>query len=203
MATPLIPGYEIHDYKLVLVPHEDLAKKIIQVQKDFNEKFKIESQAVFMPQLLLAKFTQIKAVEERLLNRLKIVAMGHHAVKVELKDFGSFPSHMIFINVTSKGPITELVKKIRQDTQRLMKLDADHKPHFMTDANIILGAKLKPWQYENAWNEYSHHHFTGRFIASKMLLLRKKPDEYKYKPLENFDFMNLPIETKQGELFNF
>ncbi|MEO7049587.1 MAG: hypothetical protein ABI091_30065, partial [Ferruginibacter sp.] len=134
-------------------------------------------------------------------NRLKIVAMGHHPVKVELKDFGSFPSHMIFINVTSKVPITELVKKIRQDTQRLMKLDADHKPHFMTDANIILGAKLKPWQYEKAWNEYSHHHFTGRFIASKMLLLRKKPDEYKYKPLENFDFMNLPIETKQGELF--
>ena len=41
-------------------------------------------------------------MEERIVNRLKNVSMGYHPFKVELKDFGSFPSHTIYINVTSK-----------------------------------------------------------------------------------------------------
>jgi hypothetical protein len=34
-----------------------------------------------------------------------------------------------------------------------------------------------------------------------MILLRKKQGEYKFKPIESFDFKNLPVDIKQGELF--
>ena len=36
-----IPGYKVNEYKLVIVPHQDLAKKVIALQKDFNENFKV------------------------------------------------------------------------------------------------------------------------------------------------------------------
>ena len=74
--------------------------------------------------------------------------MGYHPFKVELKDFGSFPSHTIYINVTSKLPIQNLVKRSAQDAQRLMKLNDENKPHFIMEPYIAIGRKLKPWQYE-------------------------------------------------------
>jgi 2'-5' RNA ligase len=196
-----LPGYQVHEYKIVLVPHEELRKHITDVRKVFNEKFQVESPAAGDSQLTLALFKQIQAAEERIISRLMIVAMALPAFKVELKDFGSFPSHTIFINVTSKVPITELVKKIRQEGQRLMKLDTDNKPYFMTDSHINVATKLKPWQYEKAWLEYGKKHFTGRFIADHMLLLRRRPGEFKYQVIGNFKFENLPVDIKQGELF--
>ena len=189
------------EYKLVLVPHEELATHIQDVRKAFTEKFTIEHPNTSMPQVLLSSFKQIQAAEDRILNRLRLVAMAHPAFKVELKDYGSFPSHTIFINVTSKVPIGNLVKKIKTDVQRLMKLDADNKPYFPTDSYIPIGIKLKPWQYEKGWLEYSHRHFTGRFIADQMVLLRRREGEFKYKTIGSFAFENMPVEIKQGNLF--
>jgi 2'-5' RNA ligase len=196
-----LPGYQVNEYKLILVPHEALAKHIQDVRKVFTDKFSIENPSSSIPQVLLASFKQIHAAEERILNRLRIVAMANPAFKVELKDFGSFPSHTIFINVTSKVPIGNLIKKVKSDVQRLMKLDADNKPYFPTDSHINIALKLKPWQYENAWLEYEKKHFTGRFIADHMVLLRRREGEFKYKVIESFKFENMPVEVKQGELF--
>ena len=195
-----IPGYQVNEYKIILTPHEDLARRIMDIQKDFIEKFQVEYKSVYMPQLILVKFKQIQAYEDRIINRLKIVGMGFHPFRIELKDFGSFPSHTVFINVSRNGTI-ELVRRIREQSQRLMKLDTENKPHFMSDAHLTIARKLKPWQYEKSWLEYRHQHFTGKFIASKMILLRKKPNEYKFSPIQNFEFQNLPVDTKQGELF--
>ncbi len=196
-----LPGYQVNEYKIVLLPHEELARHIMEVRKNFNETYKIDHPSTSLPQVVLATFKQIQAFEERIMNRLRIVGMGSQAFKVELKNYGSYPSHTIFINVTSKVPISDLVKKIRHDAQKLMKLDAENKPHFLNDSHINLGMKLKPWQFEAAWKGYSHRHFTGRFIAKHMLLLRRKPGETGYKVIQSFDFENLPVDTKQGELF--
>ena len=127
--------------------------------------------------------------------------MGYHPVKIELKDFGSFPSHTIYINITTKMPIQNLVKEIRSQTQRLMKLDDDHKPHFILEPHLTIARRLQPWQYEQGWLRYSHKNFTGRFIADAMLLLKRPLGELKYQVVQRFEFQNLPVATKQGELF--
>ncbi len=140
-------------------------------------------------------------MEERLINRLNVVGMALPPFKVELKDFGSFPSHTIFINVTSKVPIQNLVKEVRHETQRLMKLNDENKPHFILEPHLTIARKLQPWQYEKGWLEYSNKSFTGRFIANEMTLLRRPVGDIKYKTVRRFNFQNLPVLTKQGELF--
>ena len=77
-----------------------------------------------------------------------------------------------------------------------MKLDNDNKPHFMTDAHLTIARKLKPWQYEKAWLEYSNSHYSARFIADKKLLLSRPTGEGYYKIIESFHFENLPVETR-------
>ena len=196
-----IPGYKLYEYLLVLNPHEDVRDRIMQVKEKFFEKYKADTARFGKPHITLANFVQYQMKEERLINRLKTVAMGHHPFKVELKDFGCFPSHTIYINVTSKIPVQNLVERIRSEAQQIMKLNATDKAHFIMEPQINIARKLQPWQYEKAWLEYSKKHFTGRFIADSMLLLKRPVGTLKYQIAQLFEFQNLPVTTVQGELF--
>lgn len=196
-----IPGYKINEYSLVLNPHEELRNKIVYVKEVFAKKYQNNNAVYSKPFVCLVSFMQYELMEERIVNHVNLIAMGYPPIKVELKDYGSFPSHTIYINITSKLPIQGLVKTIRTETQRLMKFDDDNKPHFIAEPHLVIARKLKPWQYEQGWLEYSHKHFTGRFIADGMLLLKRPVDEMKYQIARRFEFQNLPVATKQGELF--
>lgn len=196
-----MPGYKINEYLLVLNPHEALRDKIMQVKKYFYDNYKNPSTVYHKPYVTLVNFIQYQLMEERLVNRLQVIAMGCPPVKIELKDYGSFPSHTININITSKVPIENLVKNIRADAQQLMKLNNENKPHFMMEPYLTIARKLQPWQYEKGWLEFSNLHFTGRFIADAMLLLKRPVGEMKYETVRRFEFQNLPVATKQGDLF--
>lgn len=196
-----MPGYKINEYLLMLNPHEDLRNKIMEIKTSFSESYQTSNAAYGKPFITLVTFKQLEIVEERIKNKLHFIAMGHKPAKIELKDYGSFPAHTIFINVTSKVPIQTLVKKIRTETQKMMKLDDDNKPHFIMEPYITIARKLLPWQYEKGWLEYSHRHFTGRFIADAMLLLKRPAGQKKYEIAARFQFENLPITTTQGALF--
>lgn len=193
-------GYKQNEYLLILDPHEELRKKIMTVKDEFYRKYDAPNARWGKPHLTLAKFTQLEMLEERIINRLKIVAMGYHPIKVELKDFGSFPSHTIYINVTTKEPIRNLVKEIKP-WQKLLKLNDDNKPHFIDEPHFTIARQLKPWQYESGWLDYSRKNFTGRFIADGMLLLKRRVGTKGYQIAARFEFQNLPVSTKQGELF--
>lgn len=199
--TKTLPGYKVNEYLLVLSPHEELWNKIMKVKEEFADKYQSDHAKWGRPHITLVNFVQYEMMEERLINRLKVVGMSYPPFKVELKNFGSFPSHTIYINVTSKVPVQGLVKEVRGEAQRLMKLNDENKPHFILEPHLTIARKLKPWQYEKGWLEYSNKNFTGRFIADAMLLLRRPVGEMKYKTVSRFDFQNLPVLTKQGELF--
>jgi 2'-5' RNA ligase len=204
-----------NEYMLILNPHEELRNRIQQIKKDFYEQYQAPAALGGKPQVTLVRFTQLELMEERIIPRLRTIAMGYCPFKVELKDFGSFPSHTIFIQVTSKLPIRGLANEIK-DVQRLMKLDKDHKPHFIDEPYLMIARKLLPWQYEKAWQEYGNKCFTGRFIADGMLLLKRRSDGNAYdgpppgrdvrsfgawQIAERFAFRNLPVTTRQGEIF--
>ncbi|HEY4877076.1 MAG TPA: 2'-5' RNA ligase family protein [Puia sp.] len=193
-------GYRQNEYLLILNPHEELRKKIITVKEEFATKYDAPNARWGKPHLTLINFVQLEMIEERIINRLKTVAMGYHPIKVELRNFGSFPSHTIYINVTTKEPIKNLVKEIKP-WQRLLKLNDDNKPHFLDEPHFTVARQLKPWQYESAWLEYSQKNFTGRFIADSMLLLKRKVGDKPYQIAARFEFQNLPVAIKQGELF--
>lgn len=189
-----------NEYLLILNPHEELRNRIHQVKKDFFDAYQSSAAMGGKPHVTLVRFTQLALMEERIIQRLRTIAMGFCPFKVELKDYGSFPSHSIYIQVTSKLPIRGLQTELR-DLQRLMKLDKEHKPHFIDEPNIPIARKLLPWQYEKGWAEFSGRSFTGRFVADGMLLLKRRESEMAWQISERFVFQNLPVATRQGQLF--
>ena len=199
--TTTLPGYRINEYLLVLSPHEELWNKIVKIKEEFAESYQSDHARWGKPHITLVNFVQYEMMEESLINRLNVIGMSYPPFKVEMKDFGSFPTHSIYINVTSKVPVQGLVKEIRHEAQRLMKLNDENKPHFIMEPHLTIARKLQPWQYEKGWLEYSNKSFTGRFIADEMTLLRRPVGEMKYKTVRRFKFQNLPVLTRQGELF--
>jgi 2'-5' RNA ligase len=219
IATVLNENYKrqlaTNEYLLILNPHEELRNKVQQVKKEFSDVYQAPGAIGGKPHVTLVRFTQLALMEERIVQRLRTISMGYCPFKVELKDFGSFPSHSIFINVTSKLPIRGLVNEIK-DIQRLMKLDKDHKPHFIDEPHLPIARKLLPWQYEKGWLEYSNKSFTGKFVADAMLLLKRQEGgsndgassggrgpwaSRAWQIAERFAFQNLPVATRQGQLF--
>jgi len=179
-----MPGYRINEYLLVLTPPEDLWQKIGKTKEEFAEKYKVPSAKYLKPHIALVNFLTLDMMEEKIMQRLQSIAMGVAPFKIELKDYGSYPSHTIFVNVISKLPIQHIIKQ------------------FMEEPHIGIARKLKPWQYEQGWLEYSHRQFTGRFISDHMLLLKRRAgDKAAFQIAKRFEFQNLPVVTKQGSLF--
>lgn len=195
-----MPGYQVSEFQIALVPHQELWQRIVRMREEFAGKYKCHSPKG-RPHISLVNFTTWDMMEEKIKQRLQTIAMGFTPFKVELKDYGSFPSHSMFINVTTKIPVQHLVRELKS-MQRLMKMNNENKPHFLDEPHIAICRKLKPWQYEQGWLDFSNRHFTGRFIADAMLLLKKTAGSKRgYQIVKRFDFMNLPVTTKQGELF--
>lgn len=195
-----MPGYRLYEHLLVITPNDDLRHRIADIRKSFNEKYQPAMPMTGKPHMALVRFVTWNMLEEKLINRFQHIAMGQAPFKIELKDFGSFPTHTIYINVATRLAVQELVRSLRI-AQKLMKADPDHDPLFISDPYIAVAHKLVPWQYEKGWLEYTSRHFTGRIIADSMLLLKRPLGEKSYQAVKRFEFSNLPVATRQGELF--
>ena len=193
-------GYLVNEYAIVLQPHEELSNTIMEEKKLYAETYQCPEALYVKPRITLVHFKQHELMETHIVRLVKNITATLSDFKVELKNFGSFPSHTIYINVVSKVQIMDIVKELRA-SQKLMKLDDDNKPHFLTEPHISIARKLLPWQYEKSWLEYEHKHFHGRFIADHVLLLKRRENMKAWQTAEKFMFQNMKSETTQGTLY--
>jgi len=194
-----LPGYTINEYKLVIPLPEALEQKIHHIRKDFGSSYQYRADPG-RPHLTLVMFSQLEMVEDRILQKLKTIGMGARPFKMELKDFGSYPAHTIFIKVATREAIKELMSSVK-DIQRLLRTDTEHKAYFLNEPVISIARKLKPWQYEKAWLEYSHRQFTGRCIADSLLLLKRKEGSISWQIVQRIELQDMPVQAKQQQLF--
>ena len=198
-TTFSMPGYRPYEYLLVLSPHEELRQKIKEVKKDFFEQYGVQTALVGRPQLTLARFTQLEMMEERLLNKLRLISMGLPPIKIELNGFGSYPTHSIFINITNKNQVKNIINGFK-DARRLMKTGGEN-PYFVEDPCIPVAIRIPKEVYKEAIKKYERKHFSGRFIADNVLVLKRRKGELKYQVLEKMSLQYLPVHTLQGALF--
>lgn len=206
MEKPItgLPGYPIAEYLLVLHPHEDLFNKIMKVKQEFATTFNCPSASVSKPHITLLKYVQYEMVEPRILKHMRTIAQQFKPFKVELNNFNGFPAHTIYMNVTTKNSIVEVVRGLR-DVQKLLKFDDDHKPHFITTPHVTVARKLQPWQYEKGLQEFSNRHFSGGFMVNDLWLLKRRmANNSYYQTVEKIPLSGIPLPVSastQGQLF--
>lgn len=194
-----MPGYRLHEYQLVIMPNEDLRHRIMHIRTEFAKKFGLEKPYSGPAHLPLIRFSQVEMLEDKLKNSLKGIAMGIQPFRMEIKDFGAYPSHSIYLQTTTHTPLVEMVKQLKQ-AGRVLRSTAG-EPYFLQDFNITIASRLSPWQFEEGWKDYRHRSFTAKTMVDGLLLLKKSTQGGKFAVVEHFPCLNLPVLTRQGVLF--
>ena len=194
-----MPGYRLNEYQLVIMPSEDIRHRVMQVRKDFAERLGMTKPWSGPAHIPLIRFSQVEMMEEKMIRTIKAIAMGIQPFRMELKDFGTYPTHSIFINNTSRTATGELVKQLKQASRILRSSEGE--PQFSQDFHIPIAKKLLPWQFEKGWQDQSHRSFTGKFMVNSLLLLKRAGAYNQYAVAAHFPCLDLPVLSKQATLF--
>ena len=194
-----LPGLYLYEYLLVIDPHEELRHRIEKCREALTEKYHIIQPLTGRPNVSLVRFSAMKMMEEKIIQRLQLIAMEEKPFVIELNDYGSYPMHAIFIRIANQPRVLQLIKNLKQ-ARRLMKASGED-PHFLQDPNIALAGRIPKEKYLEAMKEYLHKKFSGRFLADSFLLLKRAKNEKRYQVVKRFEFQCLPVSTAQGVLF--
>lgn len=197
--TLVMPGYRICEYRLIIPLSEALQQSMMQVRKDLHERYRIPLPFELKPSLTILHCHAYEGMEAKLLERMQQVATRSSAFKVELQNFAAYPSHTIYIHVATRSPFNELTKELKI-VKSLTKVP-DHDPHFINEPHLLIAQKLKPFQFTRMWMDCEHTQFTGRFMASSMVLLKRSVTSNQYEEIRRFEFASLAQSVKQGTLF--
>ncbi len=194
-----LPGYKLNEYLLILNPPEELRNKIEKSRKELVEKYHLQQPFTGRPNISLVRFSATQMMEDKIINRLQLIAMEEKPFIAELKDFGSYPMHAIFIRIANQPRVLQLIKNLKQ-ARALMKA-AGEDPHYLLDPQIALAGRITKEKYLEIMKEYLHKKFTGRFVANAFTLLKRAKNERRYEVVKRFVFEYLPVSAAQGVLF--
>ncbi|MEA3425612.1 MAG: hypothetical protein U9R46_05155 [Bacteroidota bacterium] len=200
MQPDILSNYATAEYMLVIELPEVLREELQAVKKHFADSYDCAAAVMGRPQITLLRFQQFEMIEKRIIHRLQVVTEAHAAFLVELNGFSGLPTHTICFQISTQTQVGLLIKSLRT-VQHLLKIDKERKPHFITEPYVTLATKLLPWQYEKGWLEMSHTHFSGRFMAERLVLLRRREGATKYETVKRFVMKNEKTHTVQGALF--
>jgi 2'-5' RNA ligase len=198
--TPGCSTIPLADYWLVIQPTPILAEKILQQKQQLAKQFNCADAINGKPYICLAKFKQYPINELLLCNKLKIIFSSKTPFVIQLNNYGSFPTHTIYLQVTTSS-IIQLVQSLKV-LQPMLRLDKYTKAHFITEPYIAIVRKLNPQQYHKAWQLYAKANFSAAFTVAEVALL-KKPADGLFTVVQKFKLQGVKpvINSIQKNLF--
>ena len=92
----------LNQYLVILSPDVAVSDKLLQLKEGFAKEYNFSRILSSKPHITLVKFVQSNLAEERILNRIENIISTQSPFQVRLTDFGSFPTHSIYINITQQ-----------------------------------------------------------------------------------------------------
>ncbi|HSK12150.1 MAG TPA: 2'-5' RNA ligase family protein [Phnomibacter sp.] len=198
-STIAQPVYPIDQYLLIIRPSLPVEQRIRRLKNEIREAFDLKVHNMQGGYVLLARFSQYALLENKMTDKLRLIAMEARPFLVELKDYYSHPDHVVGLRVANPAGIQALQKALRQD-QRLLHVPG-HSAYFNPHPAVALASRLQPEQYGAIWKKYKNRHFHAKFVADNMVLLRKRAGDSRWIVVDQMTLQNLPVSSRQGVLF--
>lgn len=193
----------LSEYLLVLSPPAGLWEEVMRIKKYFGGKYQAPAALKTKPHITLVKFVSPRSLSDAMILHLGRIAARLHPFRVQAENFGSFPTHTIYLRVGSGEPFRQAVTAVKE-ARRFMRVK-EFEPHFIQEPHMTICRKLLPWQYEQAWLEFAHLDFSGCFVAEELLLLRRPFDGslHRYETAARLPLKGItPPAPEQIALFN-
>ena len=178
---------KIGEFLLIIPPDDKVNSEVFPIKKVFEADYGCSYSGNSKPHITLTNFLQLETMENRIIQRLESFSKSIRPFNIDLKGFGGFPAHSIYINILKKKPIVEIVKGIRSNFTHILKFDEKYKPNFVTQPHLTIARGMTKAQYDRAYSEWRHKQFDSGFHANNMILLKRLP-EGNYHIVKSFSF---------------
>ncbi len=195
----ITPMYPVHQYMVIIRPSDAVMGRIKRIREQLKMKDGLQPYQLQGGFFLLARFAQFAMLEQRVIDKLRLIAMEATPFKAVLKDFQPVQHQSIGIGLTNPYGLQAIVNNMQREL-RVFK-GSGEVPFFNSNPSILLATKLQPEQFVSLSKAFQKKHLNASFVAGSMMLLRKAAGQQKWIIVEEMNFQNMPVFSKQGVLF--
>lgn len=183
-------------YKLTIPLPDHLEERVMQCRREIAQRY--NSVAALKPMghmSLLESFVYDDRMLADMQNKLAEVFDHTPPFRVELENFGAFPSHTIFVAIKNFFPFVQLGERLYRHLSRTNAMPAIVNGKEITPHIVVAYRDLTPEAFENAWSDFCQREISGEFTAAAAHLMEHRG---KWRTVRAFPFRNLP--TSDGHL---
>jgi 2'-5' RNA ligase len=172
------PG--ISKYFIAVVPPAPIHEQAWQWKEYFKIEFNSKAALNSPPHITLHMPFEWKTEKEvKLIDQLTIFSATQKPFELELKNFGSFPPRVIFINVVDNHALTQLQASLSRFCKTELnlfnanRLDQPYHPHL-----TVAFRDLKKTVFPKAWAFVKDLDFDAHFTCQELVLLKRNGKEW-------------------------
>lgn len=160
-------------YFLALVPPLAIEGNLKALKEELRIKYGLKHALKLPAHITLQKPFWLKEEQEGdLIRILTSVALDQEKFSVELKDFGAFPPHAIYVKVLESRDLHQLFRKLQERLSTVLpdeKLmgSREFRPHA-----TIAARDLKREDFQMVWKEYRNREFSLSWEVRELILFK-------------------------------
>lgn len=181
------------EYLLIISPDKNTSQKLAAIKQHFKQVYKCRFAAHLKPHITLIRFFQYQEWESAIKKEFQSFSDRIPPVRIELADFGQFPTHTIYVDVKNREPIQKIVDGMASQSWDWLKPVGKFKPYFSTKPHMTIARRMTGEQFRRGWEDWKDKHFEAVFEAPEMVLLKKQWNQEgkpigPYKEVAKFSF---------------
>lgn len=159
---------------IACVPPPPIFDQVTQLKEYFKNHYQSKAALNSPPHITLHMPFEWKVKStEKLFTSFESFFRREKPVRIHLKNFGSFPPRVIFINVADAPELSVMQKRLTQHCKRDLNLyNADYHDRPFHAHMTIAFRDLKKSYFEPAWKEFQLKNFDEEFYTSQVSLLK-------------------------------
>ncbi len=161
-------------YFIASVPPSPYFEEVLKFKNHFKTKYQSKAALNSPPHITLHMPFEWKVkAQEKLISSLETFFKVEAPVEVTLKNFGSFSSRVIFVNVINSESLDAMQKRLTQHCKRTLNLfNADYQDRPFHAHMTVAFRDLKKQAFELAWQEFKTKTFEGHYATNQISLLK-------------------------------
>lgn len=176
-------------YFIACVPPPPIFDHVTGFKEYFKSRYQSKASLNSPPHITLHMPFEWRAKSaDKLISSLDTFFKNETPVQIHLKNFGSFPPRVIFVNVGHAPGLSAMQKRLTQHCKRDLNLfNADYQDRSFHPHMTIAFRDLKKAAFELAWKEFQSKNFDGDFYTRQISLLKHSGS--KWEIFKEFDLL--------------
>jgi hypothetical protein len=179
--------HESSEYMLVAFPNDVVNKKLVEIQKEFLEKYG-PSIGGTTPFVTTACFLAKEEMEETLFRWMQRICGQLKSFSVTLNNYSGIPLHTLYLRVFDHQPFRQLANQLKVVDQFIRSNDCP-EAKLTTRPYLPIAKGLTGDLYEKSMKDYSLKSFCETFRVNELVLMKKRGHQNNFKKVTVFPFL--------------